>query len=40
MSKKKIRGVIKGLNKASKLHAKQAKTLKTIVKKKPTKKVT
>tara|TARA_R100000935_G_scaffold46396_1_gene69769 strand:+ start:537 stop:659 length:123 start_codon:yes stop_codon:yes gene_type:complete len=40
MSKKKIRGVIKGLNKASKLHAKQARTLKTIVKQKPTKKVT
>ena len=31
---KKIKKVIKGLNKASKLHAGQAKTLKTIVRKK------
>tara|TARA_R100000908_G_C3724631_1_gene126166 strand:- start:388 stop:495 length:108 start_codon:yes stop_codon:yes gene_type:complete len=30
---KKIKKVIKGLNKASKLHAKQAKTLKTVIKK-------
>ena len=30
-NKKKVRGVIKGLNKASKLHAGQAKTLKGIV---------
>ena len=28
---KKIKKVIKGLNKASKLHAKQAKTLKSVV---------
>jgi len=38
MSIKKIKGVIKGLQKASKLHAGQAKTLKTVLKKKPTKK--
>jgi len=31
--KKKINKVIKGLKKASKLHAKQAKTLKTVIKK-------
>ena len=31
--KKKIKKVIKGLEKASKLHAKQAKTLKTVIKK-------
>ena len=31
---KKIKKVIKGLNKASKLHTGQAKTLKTIVRKK------
>jgi|TARA_B100001063_G_scaffold180999_1_gene170090 hypothetical protein len=31
--KKKIKKVIKGLDKASKLHAKQAKTLKTVLKK-------
>jgi hypothetical protein len=30
--KKKIKKVIKGLQKASKLHAKQAKTLKTVIK--------
>ena len=30
----KIKKVIKGLNKASKLHAGQAKTLKSVVKKK------
>jgi len=29
-----IKGVIKGLKKASKLHAKQAKTLKKVIKKK------
>jgi|TARA_R100001463_G_C3381907_1_gene205694 hypothetical protein len=29
--KKKIKKVIKGLQKASKLHAKQAKTLKTVI---------
>jgi len=34
MSDKKIKGVIKGLKKASKLHAGQAKTLKTVLKKK------
>ena len=32
MSDKKIKKVIKGLNKASKLHAGQAKTLKTVLK--------
>jgi len=32
--KKKVKKVIKGLNKASKLHAGQAKSLKTILKKK------
>ena len=31
--KKRINKVIKGLNKASKLHAGQAKTLKTVLKK-------
>ena len=31
--KKKIKKVIKGLKKASKLHAAQAKTLKTVIKK-------
>ena len=31
--KKKIKKVIKGLQKASKLHAKQAKTLKTVISK-------
>ena len=31
--KKKIKKVIKGLTKASKLHAKQAKTLKSVIKK-------
>ena len=31
--KKKINKVIKGLKKASKLHAKQAKTLKSVIKK-------
>ena len=31
LKKKKIKGVIKGLKKASKLHAKQAKTLKGVV---------
>tara|TARA_Y100001938_G_C7777139_1_gene276141 strand:+ start:49 stop:159 length:111 start_codon:yes stop_codon:yes gene_type:complete len=31
---KAIKGVIKGLKKASKLHAKQAKTLKKVIKKK------
>ena len=30
---KSIKGVIKGLKKASKLHAKQAKTLKKVIKK-------
>jgi len=34
MSDKKIKGVIKGLKKASRLHAGQAKTLKTVLKKK------
>jgi len=34
MSDKKIKGVIKGLKKASKLHAGQAKTLTTVLKKK------
>jgi|TARA_R100001377_G_scaffold48182_2_gene27756 hypothetical protein len=34
MSQAKIKKVIKGLNKASKSHAKQAKTLKTVLKKK------
>jgi len=32
--KKKIKKVIKGLTKASKLHAKQAKILKKVIKKK------
>ena len=32
MLDKKIKKVIKGLNKASKLHAGQAKTLKTVLK--------
>tara|TARA_R110000796_G_scaffold5016_3_gene19013 strand:+ start:5176 stop:5289 length:114 start_codon:yes stop_codon:yes gene_type:complete len=32
MPDKKIKKVIKGLNKASKLHAGQAKTLKTVLK--------
>jgi|TARA_R100001460_G_scaffold53867_2_gene93075 hypothetical protein len=31
---KAIKGVIKGLKKASKLHAKQAKTLKKVIRKK------
>jgi len=31
LKKKKIKGVIKGLKKASKLHAKQAKTLKGVI---------
>ena len=30
IAKKKVDGVVKGLKKASKLHAKQAKTLKTL----------
>tara|TARA_R100001369_G_scaffold39102_2_gene65124 strand:+ start:202 stop:321 length:120 start_codon:yes stop_codon:yes gene_type:complete len=34
MSLKKIKGVVAGLKKASKLHAKQAKTLKTVIKNK------
>ena len=33
-NKKKVRKVVKGLNKASKLHAKQAKTLKRVLNKK------
>jgi|TARA_B100000900_G_C20585862_1_gene719512 hypothetical protein len=33
-NKKKVRKVVKGLNKASKLHAKQAKTLKRVLGKK------
>ena len=33
-TKAKIKKVIKGLNKASKLHAGQAKTLKSVIKKK------
>jgi len=37
MSEKKIKKVIKGLEKASKSHAGQAKTLKTVLKKKPKK---
>ena len=32
LKKKKIKGVIKGLKKASNLHAKQAKTLTSILK--------
>ena len=36
--KKAIKGVIKGLKKASKLHAKQAKTLKGVINGKKTKK--
>jgi len=35
---KRMKKVIKGLNKASKLHASQAKTLKSNIKKKPKKK--
>jgi hypothetical protein len=31
--KRKIKKVVKGLQKASKTHAKQAKTLKTVIKK-------
>ena len=31
LKKKKIKGVIKGLKKASKLHAAQAKTLKGVI---------
>jgi len=31
LKSKKIKGVIKGLKKASKLHAKQAKTLKGVI---------
>tara|TARA_R110002020_G_scaffold34416_1_gene104695 strand:+ start:879 stop:995 length:117 start_codon:yes stop_codon:yes gene_type:complete len=38
MSEAKLKRVIKGLNKASKSHAKQAKTLKTVLKKKKSKK--
>ena len=38
MSDKKIKKVIKGLNKASKLHAGQAKTLKSMLKTKKTSK--
>ena len=37
LKKKKIKGVIKGLKKASKLHAKQAKTLKGVINAKKTK---
>ena len=37
MSDKKIKKVIKGLEKASRSHAGQAKTLKTVLKKKPRK---
>jgi len=33
-NKKKVRKVVKGLNKASKLHANQAKTLKKVLGKK------
>ena len=33
-NKKKVKKVVKGLNKASKLHASQAKTLKSMTKKK------
>ena len=33
-NKKKVRKVVKGLNKASKLHAKQAKTLKKVLRSK------
>tara|TARA_R110000803_G_scaffold205093_1_gene271538 strand:+ start:1801 stop:1920 length:120 start_codon:yes stop_codon:yes gene_type:complete len=32
VNKRKIKKVVKGLNKASKLHAKQAKTLKGVLK--------
>lgn len=38
MADKKIKKVIKGLTKASKTHAVQAKTLKSVLKKKTTKK--
>ena len=38
--KAKIKKVIKGLKKASKTHAKQAKTLEGVIKKKPVKKKT
>ena len=37
-NKRKIKKVIKGLNKASKLHAKQSKTLKTVLSSKRKKK--
>lgn len=32
-AKNKLKKVVKGLNKASKLHAKQAKTIKSVIKK-------
>jgi len=38
MTEKKIKKVIRGLNKASKLHAGQAKTLKSVLKKKASRK--
>ena len=38
MSDKKIKDVVKGLDKASELHAAQAKKLKTVLKKKKKKK--
>lgn len=38
MAEKKLKKVIKGLNKASKTHARQAKTLKTVLKNKFTRK--
>ena len=38
--KKAVKGVIKGLKKASKLHAAQAKTLKGVLKKNGNRKIT
>tara|TARA_R100000544_G_scaffold28310_1_gene14895 strand:+ start:222 stop:347 length:126 start_codon:yes stop_codon:yes gene_type:complete len=35
-NKRKVKKVVKGLNKASKLHASQAKTLKSMIKRKKT----
>lgn len=37
-NKKKLKEVLKGLNKASKTHAKQAKTIKNVIGNKKTKK--
>jgi len=36
-NKRKVKKIVKGLNKASKLHASQAKTLKSMIKRKKTK---